>query len=70
MWAIFLLATLVPAALIPLQLALSVGLYSQACAMRVLAQSVHSALQHAPAEAAAAHALSQAAGQALLPTAS
>jgi hypothetical protein len=53
MWAIFLLASLVPAALIPLQLALSVGLWSQASAMRVAAEAVQRAL-HAPESAAAA----------------
>ena len=52
MWAVFLLACLVPAALIPLQLALSVGLWSQASAMRVAAETVQRAL-HAPVSAAA-----------------
>ena len=44
MWATFLLVTLVPAALIPLQLALGLGFWGQASAMRLQADALRVAL--------------------------
>ena len=48
MWAVFLLAAAAPAALIPLQLALSLGFWGQASAMRTLADSLQLALAAPP----------------------
>ena len=53
MWAVFLLAALAPAALVPLQLALSIGFWAQASAMRILAEALQVALV-APVPAPAA----------------